>query len=158
MAQDLLAGASERRRPSSALSRIEAKVRLLHAQSALDPHGVRHPCPVCLGCCAQRRYDPPTEIRAVVGGANNQLAEAQDAERLQARDILYAPDYVVNVGGAMALLGLETQGWTQERAEKEVADSVRRALRQVFELAATEGITTEAAARDIAEERLSAGT
>ena len=58
----------------------------------------------------------------------------------------------------MAILGLETLGWTQERAEKEVVESVRRALRQVFELSATEGITTEAAARDIAEERLSAGT
>jgi glutamate dehydrogenase/leucine dehydrogenase len=50
---------------------------------------------------------------------------------------------------------LETLGWTQDRAEKEVTESVRRALRQIFELAATEDITTEAAARRIAEERLS---
>ena len=63
---------------------------------------------------------------------------------------------VVNVGGAMFLLGVETQGWTQERAEKEVVETVRRALRQVFELAATEGIPTDAAALQIAEERLSA--
>jgi leucine dehydrogenase len=100
---------------------------------------------------------PQLKCRAVAGGANNQLASPKDAESLRARGILYAPDYVVNVGGAMALLGLETQGWTQERAEKEVAESVRRALGQIFELAATEDITTEAAARHIAEERLSAG-
>jgi glutamate dehydrogenase/leucine dehydrogenase len=92
----------------------------------------------------------------VVGGANNQLAETKDAERLQARGILYAPDYVVNVGGAMLLLGVETQGWTQERVEQEVVESVQRALWHVFELAATRGITASAAANQIAGERLSA--
>jgi len=114
--------------------------------------------PCALGGVLNADTIPQLKCRGVAGGANNQLAGPEDAERLRARGILYAPDYVVNVGGAMALLGLETQGWTQERAEKEVVESVRRALRQVFELSATEGITTEAAARDIAEERLSAGT
>jgi glutamate dehydrogenase/leucine dehydrogenase len=98
---------------------------------------------------------PQLKCRAVAGGANNQLARPEDAESLRARGILYAPDYVINVGGAMAILGLETQGWTQEGAEKQVVESVRRALRQIFEVAATERITTEAAARQIAEERLS---
>ena len=114
--------------------------------------------PCALGGVLNADTIPQLKCRGVAGGANNQLADLEDAESLRARGILYAPDYVVNVGGAMAILGLETQGWTQERAEKEVADSVRRALRQVFKLATTEGITTEAAARDIAEERLSAGT
>ena len=113
--------------------------------------------PCALGGVLNANTIPQLKCRAVAGGANNQLAGPEDAESLRARGILYAPDYVINVGGAMALLGLETQGWTQERAEKEVAESVRRALRQVFELATTEGITTEAAARHIAEERLSAG-
>ena len=49
---------------------------------------------------------------------------------------------------------MEIRGWTQERAEQEVDESVRRALRQIFKVAATEGITTEAAARHLAEERL----
>ena len=35
----------------------------------------------------------------VAGGANNQLATPEDGERLQARGILYAPDYVINAGG-----------------------------------------------------------
>ncbi len=113
--------------------------------------------PCALGSVLNANTIPQLRCQAVAGGANNQLAGLEDAERLRVRGILYAPDYVVNVGGAMAILGLETQGWTQERAEKEVAESVRRALQQIFELAATEGITTEAAARHIAEERLSAG-
>jgi len=35
----------------------------------------------------------------VAGGANNQLATHEDGERLHARGILYAPDYVINAGG-----------------------------------------------------------
>ena len=111
-------------------------------------------CPCALGGVLNATTIPQLKCRAVVGGANNQLGGPQDAEHLRARDILYAPDYVVNVGGAMAGLGQDTQGWTRERAEKEVVASVRRALRQVFDLAATRGITTAAAAQQIAGERL----
>ncbi len=35
----------------------------------------------------------------VAGGANNQLATPSDGERIAARGILYAPDYVINAGG-----------------------------------------------------------
>jgi glutamate dehydrogenase/leucine dehydrogenase len=99
---------------------------------------------------------PQLKCRAVAGGANNQLSVPEDAETLRTRGILYAPDYVINVGGAMAVIGMETQGWTREEAEKEVVESVRLALRQIFEMAAKERMTTDAAACRIAEDRLSA--
>lgn len=35
----------------------------------------------------------------VAGGANNQMATRDDGDRVQARGILYAPDYVINAGG-----------------------------------------------------------
>lgn len=35
----------------------------------------------------------------VAGGANNQLATPADGDRIHARGILYAPDYVINAGG-----------------------------------------------------------
>ena len=35
----------------------------------------------------------------VAGGANNQLATAEDGARIHERGILYAPDYVINAGG-----------------------------------------------------------
>jgi leucine dehydrogenase len=112
--------------------------------------------PCALGGILNAKTIPQLKCQAVVGGANNQLAEANDAERLQARGILYAPDYVVNAGGAIHLLGVETHGWTHERADKEIIESVRRALRQVFDVEASEGTTTDAAAQQIARERLSA--
>jgi len=111
--------------------------------------------PCALGAVLNANTIPQLKCRAVAGGANNQLETQEDAERLRAREILYAPDYVINVGGAMAIIGMEIQGWTREKAKEEVVGSVRRTLRQIFEVAAAEGITTEAAARRIAEERLS---
>jgi leucine dehydrogenase len=112
--------------------------------------------PCALGGVLNANTIPQLKCRVVAGGANNQLASSEDAASLRARGILYAPDYVINVGGAMAILGLETQGWTQERAEQEVVESVRHTLRKIFEVAATERIPTEVAARQIADERLSA--
>lgn len=81
----------------------------------------------------------------------------EDAERLRVRGILYAPDYVINAGAAIGGLGIETMGWSYQRAEREVVAGIQRALRQIFATAKAEGITTEAAARRVAEERLRAG-
>lgn len=110
--------------------------------------------PCALGAVLDARTIPQLNCRVVAGGANNQLAVPEDADRLYARDILYAPDYVVNVGGAMAILGQETLGWSPEQAEEKVAENVRSALQRVFELAEEEDLTTEAAAHQIAEQRL----
>jgi len=49
---------------------------------------------------------------------------------------------------------MELQGWTRDRADNEVVDTVRRNLIQIFESAASEGIATEAAARKLADSRL----
>jgi leucine dehydrogenase len=114
--------------------------------------------PCALGGVLDARTIPDLRCKIVAGGANNQLSSPEDADRLHARGILYAPDYVVNVGGAMGILGLETLDWSPQQAEEEVAESVRTALRRVFDLAEKEGITTEAAARRIAKERLAPET
>lgn len=110
--------------------------------------------PCALGGVLNANTIPQLKCRAVAGSSNNQLDRQEDAERLRSRGILYAPDYVINVGGVMAILGLETQGWTHETADKEVVGSVRRTLKRIFESATADGITTEAAARKIAEANL----
>lgn len=98
---------------------------------------------------------PRLRCRAVAGAANNQLATPEDAERLRARGILYAPDFVVSLGGAMAVTGREAMGWTPAQAEREVL-RIGDTLRKVFDRAEADGLTTEAAARRIARETLAA--
>jgi glutamate dehydrogenase/leucine dehydrogenase len=112
--------------------------------------------PCALGGVLSEDTIPRLRCKAIVGGANNQLATPEDEDSLQARGILYAPDYVVNVGGAMAGLAMETRGVAREEAEHEVVESVSKVLRHLFELAESDSITTGSAARRIAEERLSA--
>jgi leucine dehydrogenase len=116
------------------------------------------PCDIFAPCALGGILDAASiaglQCRAVAGGANNQLAEPEDAERLRARGILYAPDYVINAGGAIAGIGVETQGWSLERAEHEVVRGIQHALRLVFERAHAERTTTDAAALAVARQRL----
>jgi leucine dehydrogenase len=111
-------------------------------------------CPCALGGILNETSIPQLMCRAVAGGANNQLGTPEDAERLRASGILYAPDYVINAGGAIGGVGIETRDWTYPQAEKEVFESIQRALRQIFATAEAERITTDAAARRMADERL----
>ncbi len=55
--------------------------------------------PNALGAVLNRETIAALAAPIVAGGANNQLATAEDAEALHARGILYAPDYVINAGG-----------------------------------------------------------
>ncbi len=55
--------------------------------------------PCAIGGVLNADTIPGLKVRAVAGGANNQLATEADGAALHARGILYAPDYVVNAGG-----------------------------------------------------------
>ncbi|MGE5563731.1 MAG: Glu/Leu/Phe/Val family dehydrogenase [Bacillota bacterium] len=55
--------------------------------------------PCALGAVLDETTIPKLKVPVVAGGANNQLATAEDGERLHKRGILYAPDYVINAGG-----------------------------------------------------------
>src|SRR5689334_24461873 len=55
--------------------------------------------PCALGAVFNETTIAQLKVPVVAGGANNQLATPEDGERLHARNILYAPDYVINAGG-----------------------------------------------------------
>ena len=55
--------------------------------------------PNALGAILTEQTISALKVPIVAGGANNQLATPEDGQRLQARGILYAPDYVINAGG-----------------------------------------------------------
>jgi leucine dehydrogenase len=96
---------------------------------------------------------PRLRCAVVAGAANNQLATGEDAERLRDAGILYAPDFVINAGGVMSLAGLERLGWTRERLDERLA-SIGDTLAEVYAVAAREGLSTDAAARRLADARL----
>ena len=89
----------------------------------------------------------------MAGAANNQLGEPRDAERLSGRGILYAPDYVVNAGGVIHLVGVRELGETDEQVDARLR-AIADTLGEVFRLADERGISTGAAADAIVEQRL----
>jgi len=109
--------------------------------------------PCALGATLDEASIPRLRCRAVAGAANNQLAEPDDAERLRAAGILYAPDYVINGGGALHGIGLEQLGWDPEQLEREVA-GIADTLTGLYQQADEERITTNEAAERLAAMRL----
>jgi len=93
--------------------------------------------------------------RIVAGAANNQLEEPDDANRLAARDIHYAPDFVINAGGVLHGAGLEVLHWSREELDRRLV-GIGDTLREIFETAERQGISTDAAARRLAGARLAA--
>jgi leucine dehydrogenase len=60
--------------------------------------------PNALGAILTEASVAALKAKAVAGGANNQLATGAEGAMLAARDILYAPDYVINAGGIINVL------------------------------------------------------
>ena len=110
--------------------------------------------PCAVGGVLNEKTIPRLRCRAVVGAANNQLATPEDALRLRERGILYATDFIANSGGAIAIIGMETRGWSRKKAEQKVTETIKDNLSQVLELAETESLDTDEAARRLAEQRL----
>ena len=117
-----------------------------------SPCDIFAPCAV--GGVLDEKTIPRLRCQAVVGAANNQLANPEDALRLRERGILYAPDFIANSGGAIAIIGMETRGWSRKQAEEKITETIRDNLSQVFELAETESLDTDEAARRLADQRL----
>ncbi len=55
--------------------------------------------PCALGAVLTEASIAALRVPVVAGGANNQLATAEDGLRIHERGILFAPDYVINAGG-----------------------------------------------------------
>jgi leucine dehydrogenase len=93
-------------------------------------------------------------VEIVAGAANNQLLDERHGDELEARGILYAPDYVANAGGVINVYS-ELTGWSRDRALRK-ADEIYETVLSVFRLAKETGIPTYKAADRVAEQRLNA--
>ena len=109
--------------------------------------------PCAVGGTLNPESIPRLACRAIAGCANNQLAEPADAEHLHDRGILYAPDYVVNAGGIIQLIGLEDEGWDEAQLEARLA-GIGDTLRSLFAEADADGVTPDEAAERLVARRL----
>jgi leucine dehydrogenase len=112
--------------------------------------------PSAVGAILSAETIPQLACRIVAGSANNQLDRIEDAERLHERGILYAPDYVVNGGGAIAF-GMMHLGETDEEAVLERVRGIESALDRIFAEAAAGNESPVHGARRVAERALVRG-
>ncbi|MXX35406.1 MAG: amino acid dehydrogenase [Gemmatimonadetes bacterium] len=111
------------------------------------PCDVYAPCAV--GATVNERTIPRLRCRIVAGAANNQLEVAEDAERVRARGILYAPDYVINGGGAMAF-GLMEDGFGDPDELIRRVRGIGGTLAEIFRDADARGASPVVSARALA--------
>lgn len=111
--------------------------------------------PCALGAILNDTTIPRLHCAIVSGAANNQLAEEdQDGPRLEARGILYAPDFVVNAGGLINVYNeISEGGYNRDRAMHMARGIYQNTLR-VFEIAAAHAIPTYRAAERLALDRI----
>ncbi|MFE2187421.1 Glu/Leu/Phe/Val dehydrogenase dimerization domain-containing protein [Streptomyces sp. NPDC059455] len=108
--------------------------------------------PCGLGSVVTDETLPRLDCRIIAGGANNVLATPAHAAMLQARGILYAPDFCVNAGG---LIFLEEQllGHDSAHAEARVRQVGVR-VAEVIDRSRRTGVSTADAATELARARL----
>jgi valine dehydrogenase (NAD+) len=136
------------------------RVRAAHPEVDVvaDNHAlVRSDIDVYAPCALGGALDDDTvdvlTAKIVCGGANNQQAHPGIDKQLADRDVLYAPDYVVNSGGVIQVAD-EIGGFDFERA-KAKATTIFETTRRIFALAAAEGVPPASAADRLAEQRMS---
>ena len=137
-------------------ARIAAEVggEVVPAESVYDAaYDVFAPCSV--GAILNEETIPRLKCKVIAGAANNVMRLPEDADRVHARGILYAPDYVVNGGGAVSLAMVD-EGADFESIKREIGKMDGR-LTKIFTEAAERNESPVYAASRLVEARLAAG-
>ncbi|MFC9731240.1 Leu/Phe/Val dehydrogenase [Streptomyces roseolus] len=127
--------------------RVVADTEALIRVEGLDVYA-----PCALGGALNDDTVPFLAAKVVCGAANNQLAHPGIEKDLEARGILYAPDYVVNAGGVIQVAD-ELHGFDFDRC-KAKATKIFDTTLEIFTRAKADGIPPAAAADRIAEQRM----
>ena len=111
--------------------------------------------PCALGGIFDEQTVPVLKCAVIAGAANNQLATEQIAELIAARQILWAPDFVVNAGGIINIAEelVRYDPVVAQGRVRGIADTLRR----IFDQAHAANTTPLRAAMELARKRLAVG-
>jgi leucine dehydrogenase len=110
--------------------------------------------PCALGTILDDASIPRLRVRAVCGGANNQLREARHAAALAARGIVFVPDYLASAGGVIDFHQESVDD--SPDAVRTAVERIRDITRDVLARARERSVTPLAAADEIVRGRLQA--
>ena len=106
--------------------------------------------PCALGAILTEESIATLRVPVVAGGANNQLATPADGDRIDARGILYAPDYVINAGGIINVAS-EYLGDADEAGVKAKIEQIPGRLETIWDESASTGRNPAAVADSMAQ-------
>ncbi|WP_104204232.1 Glu/Leu/Phe/Val family dehydrogenase [Billgrantia saliphila] len=109
--------------------------------------------PCALGAVLTADVADRLKARVVCGAANNQLATPEIAERLHARGILYAPDYVANAGGVIEVEWQRRSDYSHAAVMAHV-ERISATIDEIFTRARHEDANPAQVADRLARERL----
>jgi leucine dehydrogenase len=110
--------------------------------------------PCALGAIVNDDSIAKMKFKIIAGGANNQLLDEEiHGKKLKDKNILYAPDYLINAGGVTNVFFEVIKEYSKDRVTKKVKN-IYNILMEVYRIADKENITTAEAAARLAEKRL----
>ena len=112
--------------------------------------------PCALGNILSTATIPRIKAKVIAGAANNQLSTQADGARLAGRDILYAPDYVINAGGIINVSHEYRGNSSEDKVRADVAKIPQR-LEAIFDESAKTGRPTNELADELARQLIAAG-
>lgn len=112
--------------------------------------------PCALGATVNDESIPKLKCEIIAGAANNQLKdEVVHGKALIEKNILYAPDFLINAGGLMNVAAEAYGHYSEQKVTADVEEIYHR-LHLIFDKAEKENLTNQAAAIKMAEERIAA--
>lgn len=109
--------------------------------------------PCALGATINDATVHTIKARVIAGAANNQLEkDTIHGQILKDRGILYAPDFLINAGGIINVYA-ELVGYDSAESMRRTENIYNTTL-EIFSFAEQNGITTQAAAMSIAQNRI----
>lgn len=85
--------------------------------------------PCAMGGVLNDETIPQLRTKMVIGCANNQLEEHRHAKMLDDRGILYVPDFLVNAGGALCVMGkVHGKNFSARKVQKQLVALAERVI------------------------------
>lgn len=138
---------------------VSRQQAMLYGAQVIDPKDFAHVrcdilAPCAMGGIINDQTIPKLHCKAIAGAANNQLASYENGRDLMQRDILYAPDYVINAGGIInAAVEFEPSGYDPETA-RDCVNHIYDTLQFIFQQSKEQHRPTNEIADELAEYKL----
>lgn len=132
----------------------ECKIEVVNSAAELFALDCDVLAPCALGAVLNDDSIPNIKAKIIAGAANNQLDDAKHGAELLQRDILYAPDFVINAGGVIYVSEMYQKSSKDTINNKVI--NIEKSLTEIFTRSQQQGIPTHAIALQMAQEKICA--